>query len=80
MQLAVSHQNVDDLMEEIVGMTAQYKEMAKEVTKLLIACENERTRILNTIDEARHNGISIRTAWHLEDKLSRPYSMILCKL
>lgn len=66
-------QAVEELQKEI----DEYKRNAALVAQLLHDVEVQRTRVINQIEEAAHNGLDKRTAHRLEDKLSRPYAMQL---
>jgi ribosomal 50S subunit-associated protein YjgA (DUF615 family) len=67
---------VQELEEEI----DKYKCGAAAVARALHDIEVQRTRVINQIEEAVHNGLDKRTAHRLEDKLSRPYAMRLYKI
>ena len=68
--------DIQELEEEI----NKYKRGAVAVARALHDIEVQRTRVINQIEEAAHNGLDKRTAHRLEDKLSRPYAMKLCKI
>lgn len=69
----------EKLVKEIIKETQIYKRDAELLAQLLHNIEVHRTRIINQIEEAVYNGLEKRTAGRLEDKLTRPYGMILFK-
>ena len=71
---------VDKLLLRIESLTEIYKDESKEVKTMLKRCENLRTRILNTIEEAEYQGLNKGSAARLEDKLNRSYSFELLKI
>ena len=72
-----THPIIDSLISQIKEMTEQYKNEAILARKQITNCENLRTRILNTIEEAEYEGLNIYTASRLKEKLKRPYSFSL---
>lgn len=70
---------ISKLTNDIKKAIRVYKKDAKLLAQLLHDIEVDRTRIINQIEEAVYNGLDKRTANRLEDKLTRPYSMILFK-
>jgi len=65
---------IDDIRIQI----QEYQIHAQKVTKYIIKTESMRTRIINTIEEAKfQQEIDGRIASLLEDKLSRPYAKLL---
>ena len=68
-----------DIVKELESDIKEYKHNAEQLATLLKMVETQRTQIINKIEEATYNGLSKGTAGRLEDKLSRPYSMLLFK-
>lgn len=72
--------NNDDTVVELQKEIDDYKRNAALVARLLHDVEVQRTRVINQIEEATHNGLDKRTAHRLEDKLARPYAMQIYNL
>ena len=68
--------NDQNVVKEVLEEINEYKKNAALAHKLLLEVENQRTRIINHIEELQHNKrLDKYMALRLEDKLVRPYAM-----
>lgn len=71
---------IDEEIQQVKESIKEWKEEAKILCEHIKKMECKRSKILNTIKNMQERGLSKRTTYQLEDKLDRPYALILFNL